>query len=128
LFLYISFLGEAKSKSIFPKRGNEMFEDKYLVCKDCGSEFLFSASEQEFYAEKGFENEPGRCPDCRRARKQQRNDFGRSRSREDRPMFKTVCAACGQQTTVPFEPSGDRPVYCRECFQARQSRNNYSYR
>ncbi len=97
-----------------------MFADKYLVCKDCGNEFLFSASEQEFYAEKGFENEPGRCPDCRRARKQQRNGYGNSR-REDRPMFKTVCAACGQETTVPFEPSGDRPVYCRECFQARRS-------
>jgi CxxC-x17-CxxC domain-containing protein len=99
-----------------------MFEDKYLVCKDCGNEFLFSASEQEFYAEKGFENEPGRCPDCRRAHKQQRNG-GNFRSREDRPMFKTICASCGQETTVPFEPSGDRPVYCRDCFQARRNRN-----
>ena len=68
-------------------------EDKYLVCKDCGNEFLFSASEQAFYAEKGFENEPGRCPSCRRARKQQRNSFGNSRSREERQMFSTVCAA-----------------------------------
>lgn len=97
-------------------------EDKYLVCKDCGSEFVFSVSEQEFYAEKGFENEPGRCPDCRRARKQQRNDRGGfSRSREDRPMFSAVCAECGQETTVPFEPSGDRPVYCRDCFQSRRA-------
>ena len=63
-------------------------EDKYLVCKDCGNEFLFSASEQEFYAEKGFENEPGRCPSCRKARKQQRNGFGNSRGREDRQMFR----------------------------------------
>ncbi|NLO20752.1 MAG: zinc-binding protein [Syntrophomonadaceae bacterium] len=99
-------------------------EDKYLVCKDCGSEFLFSASEQAFYAEKGFENEPGRCPTCRRARKQQRNSFGNSRGREDRQMFSTVCAACGQETTVPFEPTGDRPVYCRDCFQARRA-NSY---
>ena len=98
-----------------------MLEDKYLVCKDCGSEFLFSASEQEFYAEKGFQNEPGRCPDCRRARKQQRNGYS-SRSREDRPVFSTVCADCGQETTVPFEPSGDRPVYCRDCYQARRNR------
>ncbi|MGE5389876.1 MAG: zinc-ribbon domain containing protein [Deltaproteobacteria bacterium] len=94
-----------------------MFQDKYLVCKDCGNEFLFSASEQEFYAEKGFENEPGRCLECRRARKQQRN------TREDRPMFQTVCASCGQETTVPFEPTGDRPVYCRDCFQAKRSRS-----
>ncbi|HZJ84849.1 MAG TPA: zinc-ribbon domain containing protein [Syntrophomonadaceae bacterium] len=97
-------------------------EDKYLVCKDCGNEFVFSASEQQFYAEKGFENEPGRCPDCRRARKQQRNDRGGYR-RENRPMFSAVCAECGQETTVPFEPSGDRPVYCRECFQSRRAGN-----
>ncbi len=101
-----------------------MLEDKYIVCKDCGNEFLFSVSEQEFYAEKGFENEPGRCPACRKARKQQRGGFGGgNRSREDRPMFKTVCASCGQDTMVPFEPSGDRPVYCRDCFQARRSRS-----
>lgn len=99
-------------------------EDKYLSCKDCGQEFLFSVSEQEFYAEKGFENEPGRCADCRRARKQQRNDRGggySSRPREDRPMYSAICATCNQETTVPFEPSGDRPVYCRECFQARRT-------
>ncbi len=94
-----------------------MYNDKYLVCKDCGKEFMFSASEQEFYAEKGFENEPGRCMECRKVRKQQRGGSG---NREERPMFKTVCAACGQETTVPFEPSGERPVYCRECFQARR--------
>lgn len=100
-------------------------EDKYIACKDCGNEFLFSVSEQEFYAEKGFENEPGRCPDCRRARKQQRNGYGSgggSGYREERQMFKTVCAACGQETTVPFEPTGERPVYCRDCFQARRNR------
>ncbi|MGI6453682.1 MAG: zinc-ribbon domain containing protein [Syntrophomonadaceae bacterium] len=101
-----------------------MAEDKYLVCKECGNEFLFSASEQDFYAEKGFENLPGRCPDCRRARKQQRNNFGGGRRyNEDRPMFKTICAACGQETSVPFEPSGGRPVYCRDCYQANRSRS-----
>lgn len=97
-----------------------MFQDKYLVCKDCGNEFVFSASEQEFYAEKGFENEPSRCLECRRARKQERSGFGGSGRREERTMYKTVCASCGQETTVPFEPTGERPVYCRECFQARR--------
>jgi len=49
--------------------------DKTLVCKDCNSEFIFTEGEQEFYREKGFENEPQRCPECRRARKmQKRND------------------------------------------------------
>lgn len=97
-----------------------MYEDKYLVCQDCGNEFVFSASEQEFYAEKGFENLPGRCPPCRKARKQRRSMQHNSGYREDRPMFKTVCAACGAETSVPFEPSGERPVYCRDCYQVRK--------
>ncbi len=46
-----------------------MYQDKTLNCRECGREFVFSASEQEFYAEKGFENEPARCPECRAARK-----------------------------------------------------------
>lgn len=53
--------------------------DKVITCKDCSTEFIFNESEQAFYKEKGFENEPQRCPDCRRARKQQRNSFGGGR-------------------------------------------------
>ena len=49
------------------------FQDKTLVCRDCGKEFVFSASEQEFYQKKGFENEPVRCPDCRALKKQRMN-------------------------------------------------------
>ncbi|MFZ5967072.1 MAG: zinc-ribbon domain-containing protein [Bacillota bacterium] len=51
--------------------------DKTLVCKDCEKEFIFTEGEQAFYKEKGFENEPQRCPDCRRAKKQQRNNNNR---------------------------------------------------
>lgn len=93
-----------------------MAQDKTLTCRDCGADFVFSASEQEFYAEKGFTNEPGRCPDCRRARKQQNGgNFGRG-NRPQREMHDAVCAACGKDTQVPFRPSGDRPVYCSDCF------------
>ncbi len=92
-----------------------MYQDKTLTCRDCGNEFIFSASEQEFFAEKGFSNEPGRCPQCRAARKQNRGGFGRM-SRPPREMHDAVCAACGAETQVPFRPSGDRPVYCRDCF------------
>ncbi len=53
----------------------EEYQYKTLVCKDCGTEFVFTAGEQQFYAEKGFTNEPQRCPECRKARKQQRNNF-----------------------------------------------------
>ena len=97
-----------------------MYQDKTLTCRECGEEFLFTAGEQEFYAAKGFENEPGRCPSCRAARKQQRNSRGNNqRSRE---MFKTTCATCGGEAEVPFRPSADRPVYCRDCYQASKSR------
>lgn len=99
-----------------------MYEDKNLTCRDCGSEFAFTASEQEFYAEKGFTNEPGRCPDCRAARKQRGNGGGfRQGSRPQRELHSATCAACGVETQVPFKPSGDRPVYCRDCF----SKNRY---
>ena len=47
-------------------------EDKKIICKDCGKEFIFTVGEQEFFKEKGFENDPVRCPDCRRARKAQK--------------------------------------------------------
>ncbi len=52
------------------------FVDKALTCRDCGREFIFTAGEQDFYAQKGFDNEPTRCPDCRRARKAARNEAG----------------------------------------------------
>ena len=102
-----------------------MFNDKVLSCKDCGRDFEFSASEQEFYAEKGFTNEPGRCPECRAAKKAQtRNEGGGGGySRQQREMFPAVCATCGKETTVPFQPSGDKPVYCRECYQPRARSN-----
>ncbi|MBE6084457.1 MAG: zinc-binding protein [Selenomonas ruminantium] len=90
------------------------FEDKTLVCKECGKEFTFTAGEQEFYAEKGFENEPARCRDCRDKRRRSR-DGG-----EARQMFKVICAECGKETEVPFEPKNDRPVYCRDCFNKKR--------
>lgn len=101
-----------------------MAQDKTLTCRDCGVEFVFSAAEQEFYAEKGFTNEPGRCPDCRRARKQQQNGggFRSNNNRQQREMFPATCAACGVETQVPFRPSGDRPVYCSDCYSSQNSR------
>ena len=81
-----------------------MYEDKTLVCKDCGNEFVFTAGEQEFYASRGFENEPQRCKACRDARK--------NAGRGTREMFTAVCASCGKEARVPFKPREDRPVYC----------------
>lgn len=92
-----------------------MYEDKTLTCRDCGSEFTFTAGEQEFYASRGFTNEPSRCPECRRSRKNQRGDS----QGQPREMFEAVCAQCGQIAMVPFRPNGDRPVYCKDCYQPR---------
>ncbi len=85
-----------------------MTQDKTLICKDCGEEFIFTAGEQDFFKEKGFTNEPTRCKSCRQARKS-----GGSSPRE---MFTAVCAECGREARVPFQPRDDRPVYCSDCF------------
>jgi CxxC-x17-CxxC domain-containing protein len=93
---------------IFPLGEFKMYQDKTLTCKDCGAEFVFTAGEQEFYAEKGFVNEPQRCKPCRDARK--------NASRQDREMYTATCASCGAEAKVPFQPREDRPVYCSECY------------
>ncbi len=87
-----------------------MYEDKIIKCKDCGQEFVFSAGEQEFYAERGFQNEPQRCKACRDARK--------NATRPQREMFTAVCANCGGEARIPFQPTSDRPVYCSACYAA----------
>ena len=92
------------------------FEDKSIQCSDCGTTFTFSAEDQEFFRSKGYTNEPKRCPSCRQARKQNRQDSGSYGYNQRRQMFPAVCAECGQDTQVPFEPRGDKPVYCSECY------------
>jgi CxxC-x17-CxxC domain-containing protein len=95
------------------------YTDKTLTCQDCGQSYSFSADDQEFFASKGY-TEPKRCPSCRAAKKAERGEGGGygggSGSRE---MHDAVCAECGQTAQVPFEPRGDRPVYCRDCFSKR---------
>ena len=114
-----------------------MYEDKTITCADCGQPFTFTASEQAFYAEKGFSDSPKRCKTCRQARKQQRNSpsyggddsygggssyggGGSSYDRAPRQMYDAVCADCGKTAQVPFQPTGSRPVYCNDCFRARR--------
>ena len=125
-----------------------MFQDETLSCRDCGRQFVFTSGEQEFYQSRGLTNKPGRCPECRSARKSQRGDgggggyaystgggngggyssgggggygggggggYGGDRPR--REMFPATCSACGKETKVPFQPRGDKPVYCSECFE-----------
>jgi len=99
-----------------------MYTDETLTCVDCGRTFPFTASEQEFFASKGFTNKPGRCGDCRAARKASGGrGGGSSYGGGRREMFKTTCSQCGGVAEVPFEPRGDKPVYCRDCFAQRPS-------
>ncbi len=106
-------------------------QDRTLTCRDCGQEFVFTASEQEFFSQRGFMNDPSRCPDCRAARKARQAESGRPSSygsgysTQRREMFPAVCAQCGKDTMVPFQPRGDRPVYCSECYSAQRGDSGY---
>jgi CxxC-x17-CxxC domain-containing protein len=95
------------------------YVDRTLTCVDCGVEFVHSAEDQEFYAQKGFASDPKRCPSCRATRRQMR-DTGTSSGRAangPREYFAVVCSRCGNQAQVPFKPHMDRPVYCSDCFR-----------
>ena len=104
-----------------------VYSDKQLACVDCGADFTFSSGEQERYAQLGFTNEPKRCGPCRAAKKASRGDDGggarrrpSSGPRGPREMFTAVCTQCGKQAQVPFQPRGDKPVYCSDCFGGRR--------
>ena len=123
-----------------------MYSDKTLTCADCGQEFVFTASEQDFYAQRGF-TEPRRCASCRASRKAARNSDGGGSSyssgagyssgggyssgagsygggggggyeRAPREMFSATCSNCGREPQVPFRPTSGKPVYCSDCFRS----------
>jgi CxxC-x17-CxxC domain-containing protein len=100
--------------------------DKVLVCADCGQEFTFTASEQQFFADRQF-SEPRRCPSCRASRKASRGDSagggyssGGGYERAPREMFSATCSSCGREAQVPFRPTGSKPVYCSDCFKSQR--------
>jgi CxxC-x17-CxxC domain-containing protein len=102
-----------------------VYTDKILVCADCGQQFVFTASEQDFYAQRAF-SEPKRCGACRTARKASRSDGGHAGGfgagggfdRGPRQMFSATCSRCGRSTEVPFRPTNGKPVYCSDCFRS----------
>jgi CxxC-x17-CxxC domain-containing protein len=113
--------------------------DKTLSCIDCNQEFMFTASEQQFFADRQF-SEPRRCPSCRAARKASRGDSGSGGyssggrsgggyssggySSGPREMFSATCSSCGREAQVPFRPSGAKPVYCSDCFSSQRASSN----
>ena len=109
-----------------------MYTDKTLSCRDCNQDFVFTTGEQEFFASKGFTNEPSRCPECRAQRKgSQQGGYSNAGSYSggggyrEREMFSATCSQCGKEARVPFQPRADRPVYCSDCF-ATQRGDSYS--
>ena len=99
-----------------------MYTDQTLTCRDCAQSFQFTASEQDFYSQRGFST-PLRCPSCRASRKAARGDSGGGSSYGGggssygpRQTFQVTCSKCGKPAEVPFQPRGDRPVYCNDCF------------
>ncbi len=113
-----------------------MYNDKTLTCRDCNQNFVFTTGEQEFFASRGLNNEPSRCPECRAQRKQSQGSYGGGGyssggysggggyERREREMFPAVCSQCGKDTQVPFQPRTDRPVYCSDCFSAQRGNSN----
>ena len=102
-----------------------MAADTTLTCRDCGQAFTFTSGERDFYQSRGF-SEPSRCPDCRAQRKAERDGGGGygsyssggsysggggGGSRGPRQMYSATCSSCGKEAQVPFQPSGDKPVY-----------------
>ena len=101
------------------------FQDRTLVCRDCGQNFTFTSGEQEFYASRGLTNDPGRCPDCRAAKRAGGSYGGGGGGGRTREMFDVTCSQCGKETQVPFQPTSGRPVYCSDCFATQPRRNSY---
>jgi CxxC-x17-CxxC domain-containing protein len=125
--------------------------DLAVLCADCSEDFVFTIAEQRFYAERGI-RQPVRCQPCRAARRAERNaaliaahessgnagtwsemqqavaGYGltaapaKGRGGARPTMYHGVCADCGKDTEVPFNPRPGRPVYCRACFASRKGR------
>ncbi|MBF0501628.1 MAG: zinc-ribbon domain containing protein [Candidatus Riflebacteria bacterium] len=102
-------------------------DDKTINCRNCGQPFTFTVAEQQFYQEKGFEHEPVRCKGCRDQRKSTRGGGGGGGGSGSGPrqMHNVTCSDCGQETQVPFKPTGEKPVYCRECFNKHRGDSRF---
>lgn len=107
-------------------------QERTLTCVECGQPFAFTVEEQEYHAQRGYTNDPKRCPTCRATRRESRSygggssgggsggDYGYRR----REMYPVVCAQCNKETEVPFQPRGDRPVYCSDCYNRMGARTS----
>ncbi len=100
------------------------YEDRNLTCVECDSEFVFSADDQQFHAEREYQD-PKRCASCRQAKRAGGGGYGGGGygggGGGSRQMYDAVCADCGSACQVPFQPHQDRPVYCGDCFSKHKA-------
>ena len=104
-----------------------VLEERTLTCAECAQSFAFSVEDQQYHQEKGYTNDPKRCPSCRADRRASRS-YGGGMTREMHPI---VCADCGKDAEVPFRPTGSRPVYCTDCYPKHKETSGgggFSYR
>ena len=95
------------------------FQDKSIRCSDCGATFTFTTGEQEFFQPKVILMNPGAVRHAARQRNQSVTEAATTNSYSSSPrqMYPVKCAECGKDTEVPFEPRGDKPVYCSDCYR-----------
>lgn len=115
-------MSESVSPLLRPTEEAE-FQDRAIVCVDCGEQFIWTAGEQVFFHDKGLKNEPKRCKPCKQAKNDRLAAISAAQMAgvKQRVEVTVTCARCGDQTTVPFYPSQGRPVYCRSCFLAARA-------
>jgi CxxC-x17-CxxC domain-containing protein len=99
------------------------YTDRTLTCVQCGNDFTFDADTQQYHAERGYQD-PKRCPSCRAERRSGSRSSG-SYDRPQRQMYSATCARCGKEALVPFQPRGDKPVYCSDCYQPARSSSRW---
>ena len=94
------------------------FEDKPILCIDCGVNFIWTVGEQAFFRDKKLQNPPKRCKECKQAKNERLAAIAAAQASGVRQRIEVAvnCAKCSETTTVPFYPSQGRPVYCRSCF------------
>jgi CxxC-x17-CxxC domain-containing protein len=97
---------------------SEGLEDRPILCIDCGQNFIWSAGEQTFFRDKGLQNPPKRCKECKQAKNERIAAITAAQASgvKQRIEVAVKCARCSESTTVPFYPSQGRPVFCRSCF------------
>jgi CxxC-x17-CxxC domain-containing protein len=93
-------------------------QDKSILCIDCNNQFIWTVGEQVFFRDKGLQNPPKRCKECKQAKNERIAAITSAQALgvKQRIEVSVTCARCQSTTTVPFYPSQGRPVFCRSCF------------